>query len=128
MRSYDAMVAASAWLPGSHEEGGSAILALPDPRRRAAAIDVGALVIGAADGDRRAWEQLVVGYSDLVSAITTAHRLSESDSARVRATVWRRLERNLGKIRQPDRIGAWLGAVVRDECVKVIAAAAANAA
>jgi len=97
-------------------------------RSHPAICDVGALVIGAADGDRRAWAQLVLAYSELVSAITTAHRLSESDSARVRATVWRRLDRSLGKIRQPDRIGAWLGAVTRDECVRALTTAAARAA
>jgi hypothetical protein len=80
--------------------------------------DVGALVTGAADGDRWAWEQLVTGYSGLVASITAAHRLTDLESARVRVAVWHRLSRNLGKIRQPDRVATWLGAVARDECVK----------
>jgi hypothetical protein len=80
--------------------------------------DVGALVTGAADGDRWAWEQLVSGHSGLVAAITAAHRLTDVESARVRVAVWHRLSRNLGKIRQPDRVATWLGAVARDECVK----------
>jgi|HubBroStandDraft_6_1064221.scaffolds.fasta_scaffold565335_2 hypothetical protein len=85
--------------------------------------DVGALVVGAADGDRRAWEQLVTGYSALVASITAAHRLTDLESARVRVAVWHRLSRNLGKIRQPDRVATWLGAVARDECVKALGAA-----
>jgi len=80
--------------------------------------DIGALVTGAADGDRWAWERLVTGYSGLVASITAAHRLTDLESARVRVAVWHRLSRNLGKIRQPDRVATWLSAVARDECVK----------
>jgi len=97
-------------------------------RRLTPAHDVGALVIRAADGDRWSWEQLVVGYSHVVSSITAAHRLTEAEAARVRARVWRRLDRNLTRIRQPDRVGIWLGAVARDECVKALTTSACNAA
>jgi DNA-directed RNA polymerase specialized sigma24 family protein len=90
--------------------------------------DVGGLVIGAADGDDDAWQELVTRYSDLVSSVTGAHHLNEADVARVSARVWRRLGRQLGKIRQPDRVGAWLGAVTRDECVKALATSAHHAA
>jgi hypothetical protein len=90
--------------------------------------DIGDLVIGAADGDCRAWEELVASYSDLVSSITVAHRLNVEDTARVQATVWIRLGRNLAKFRQPDLVGAWLGAVVRDECVKALATPKCTAA
>jgi hypothetical protein len=86
------------------------------------------LVIGAADGDPWAWEELVANYSGLVSSITGAHRLRKVDEARVQTMVWRRLDRNLGKIRHPDRVGAWLGAVARDECVKVLSTSARSAA
>ncbi len=105
---------------------------LPDGSAAAAnrpsCIDVGGLVIGAADGDTRAWEELVAGYSGLVTSITVAHRLNAVDTAQVRSVVWRRLDRNLAKIRQPDRVGAWLGAVARDECVKALADPARHAA
>jgi DNA-directed RNA polymerase specialized sigma24 family protein len=90
--------------------------------------DIGSLVIGAADGDRQAWSQLVAHFAELVSSIASAHRLDEVDAARVRTTVWRRLDRNLGKIRQPDRVGTWLGAVARDECVKALSSSARRAA
>ncbi len=90
--------------------------------------DVGRLVIGAADGDRSAWNELVANYAGLVSSITRAHRLTEADAARVRTMVWRRLDRNLGRIRHPDRVGAWLGAVARDESVKALNTSARSAA
>lgn len=90
--------------------------------------DVGGLVIAAADGHDWAWDELVARYSDLVSSITVAHRLNPADAARVRATAWRRLGRNLGQIRQPDRVAVWLGAVARDECVQALTNAARSAA
>lgn len=90
--------------------------------------DVGELVIAAADGEDWAWDALVARYSDLVSSITVAHRLNPIDGARVRATVWRRLGRNLGQIRQPDLVAVWLGAVTREECVKALTNAGRSAA
>jgi hypothetical protein len=97
-------------------------------KNRPSRSDVGQLVIGAADGDCRAWDELVASYSDLVSSITMAHRLNVEDAARVEAAAWIRLGHNLGKIRQPDRVGAWLGAVVRDECVKALTTSRCTAA
>jgi hypothetical protein len=82
--------------------------------------DVGGLVIGAADGDDWAWQRLVSHFSDLVASVAGAHRLNEEDVARVSAKVWQRLGGDLGRIRRPDRVGAWLGAVTRDECVKAL--------
>jgi hypothetical protein len=105
--------------------GGSSTSSAED---RSPRLDIGALVISAADGDRDAWELLVTSYSALVSSITEAHGLDQFEAARVRATVWRRLDRNLGKIRQPDRVGAWVGAVARDECVKVLTTSERRAA
>ncbi|MDQ6616960.1 MAG: hypothetical protein M3083_19980 [Actinomycetota bacterium] len=90
--------------------------------------DVGSLVIGAADGDASAWAELVANYSGLVSSVITAHRLSGADGARVREAVWLRLGQDLGTIRRPDRVGTWLAAVTRDECVKELRASARTAA
>jgi hypothetical protein len=82
---------------------------------------MGAVVMDAADGDRGAWDALVDGYAALVSTMTAAHRLDESDTASVQAQVWRRLDRELRRLRQPDQVGAWLAAVTRDECVRALA-------
>lgn len=81
----------------------------------------------AADGDRGAWNALVDNFAGLVSTITMAHRLDESDTAWVQAEVWRRLDRELHRLRQPDRVGAWLAAVTRDECVRTLARRPARA-
>lgn len=89
---------------------------------------VGDLVIGAAERDTWAWQQLVARFSGLIASITASHRLDEADSARVAASVWRRLDDDLDRIRRPDRIATWLGAVTRDECVKVLTNAPRRAA
>jgi hypothetical protein len=82
---------------------------------------VGTVVMDAADGDRGAWEALVEGYAGLVSTMTAAHQLDESDTVSVQAQVWRRLDRQLRRLRQPDRVGTWLAAVTRDECLRALA-------
>jgi DNA-directed RNA polymerase specialized sigma24 family protein len=88
------------------------------------ASDVGGLVMWAADGDERAWHELVRRYSPLVSSIMRAHRLSNAEATEVNDAVWLRLDGHIGRIRQPDRVGAWLAAVARDECVRKLTGSA----
>ena len=80
----------------------------------------GALLRAAADGDQRAWNALVSRFSGLVWSIARAHRLSASDASDVSQTAWLRLVENLGRIRDPDRVGAWLATTTRNECLRVI--------
>ncbi|HEV3400222.1 MAG TPA: sigma-70 family RNA polymerase sigma factor [Acidimicrobiales bacterium] len=81
---------------------------------------VGALVRAAADGDQPAWAALVERFSGLVWAVARAHRLSRADAADVSQTTWMRLVEHLGDIRDPERVGAWLSATARHECLRVI--------
>jgi RNA polymerase sigma factor (sigma-70 family) len=81
---------------------------------------VGALVRAAADGDQAAWGALVERFSGLVWAVARAHRLSRADAADVSQTTWMRLVEHLGDIRDPERVGAWLSATARHECLRVI--------
>ncbi len=81
---------------------------------------VGALVRAAADGDQAAWGALVERFSGLVWAVARAHRLSRADAADVSQTTWMRLVEHLGDIRHPERVGAWLSATARHECLRVI--------
>jgi RNA polymerase sigma factor (sigma-70 family) len=81
---------------------------------------VGALVRAAADGDQAAWAALVDRFSGLVWAVARAHRLSRADAADVSQTTWMRLVEHLGDIRDPERVGAWLSATARHECLRVI--------
>jgi RNA polymerase sigma factor (sigma-70 family) len=76
----------------------------------------GDLVRAAAAGDRAAWDQLVDGYSGLLWSITSAYRLRHGDAADVVQTVWLRLLEHLDRIRDPDRVAAWLATTARREC------------
>jgi RNA polymerase sigma factor (sigma-70 family) len=78
----------------------------------------------AASGDHVAWNQLVERYNRLVWATARSHRLSDADAADVVQTTWLRLVENLGRIQDPDRIGAWLATTARRESLRVLAVSA----
>ena len=80
--------------------------------------DTGKLVRGAADGDEVAWRGLVARFSNLVWAVARAHRLGHADAADVYQTTWLRLAEHIGRIEQPDRVGAWLATAARRECLQ----------
>lgn len=79
----------------------------------------GDLVHRAVTGDEAAWKALVDRFSGLVWSICRAHALDPGDAADVSQTVWLRLVDHLGRIREPDRVGAWLAATARHECLRV---------
>lgn len=85
-----------------------------------AGADDAELVAAAAKGDADAWNALVSRFSGLVWSIARAHRLGQADAADVSQTVWLRLVENLERIRQPERVGAWLATTTRNECLRVI--------
>lgn len=82
--------------------------------------DEGTLVRAAAAGDQAAWDALVKRFAGLVWSIARAHRLGSADAADVSQTAWLRLVENLGRLRDPDRVGAWLATTTRNECLRVI--------
>jgi len=84
--------------------------------------DVAALVRRAADGDRMAWERLVSQYERLIWSITVEFKLGESDAADVSQTTWLRLLEHVDRIQHPDRVGSWLAATARNECLRNLAA------
>jgi len=85
-------------------------------------LDVVALVRRAAVGDRPAWESLVAQYSRLIWSITVDFKLPESDAADVVQTTWLRLLEHIDRIQHPDRVGSWLAATARNECLRSLAA------
>ncbi len=76
----------------------------------------------AADGDRHAWNRLVGQYGRLIWSITARFKLSESDAADVVQTTWMRLIEHIDRIEQPDRVGSWLAATARNECLRHVSA------
>ena len=90
--------------------------------RDASAPDIAGLVRGAAEGDKRAWERLVDQYARLIWSITSDFKLIESDAADVAQTTWLRLLEHIDRIEYPDRVGSWLAATARNECLRSLAA------
>jgi RNA polymerase sigma factor (sigma-70 family) len=74
----------------------------------------------AATGDEHAWDEIVDRFSGLVWATARAHRLSRDDAADVAQTTWLRLVENLDRIREPERLGAWLATTARNESLRLI--------
>lgn len=79
-----------------------------------------ALVRQAAYGDQQAWAGLVKRFASLVWAVARGHGLSQADAADVSQTTWLRLAEQLDRIRDPDRLGAWLATTARRECLRTL--------
>lgn len=92
-----------------------------EPKEKVDAVDVAQLVRRAAEGDRGAWERLVDKYARLIWAITRDFKLSESDAADVAQATWLRLLEHIDRIEYPDRVGSWLAATARNECLRSLA-------
>jgi RNA polymerase sigma factor (sigma-70 family) len=82
--------------------------------------DVAALVEAAAGGDQQAWNALVDKFAPTVWAIARGHRLNAADAGDVCQTTWLRLVEHLGRLQQPDRVGAWLATTARRESLRVL--------
>jgi len=82
--------------------------------------DVGVLVRSAASGDKTAWTTLVQHFSGLVWSVARAHRLGSADAEEVFQITWLRLTENMTRLKDPDRVGAWLATTARNESLKVI--------
>jgi RNA polymerase sigma factor (sigma-70 family) len=78
------------------------------------------LVAAAAIGNQEAWDALVDRFGGLVWSIARAHRLGDADAADVSQTTWLRLVEHLGRLRDPESVGAWLATTARHECLRLI--------
>lgn len=84
--------------------------------------DIAALVERAAEGDRWAWERLIDQYARLIWSITRDFKLAESDAADVFQVTWLRLLEHINRLDYPDRVGSWLAATARNECLRSVTA------
>jgi RNA polymerase sigma factor (sigma-70 family) len=82
--------------------------------------DLSELVGAAAQGDQRAWEGLVERFSGLVWSVARAYGLREADAADVAQTAWLRLVEHLHRVRDPQRVGAWLATTARHEALRML--------
>lgn len=83
---------------------------------------VAQLVRRAADGDKEAWNRLVGQYGRLIWSITRDFKLVDSDAADVVQTTWMRLIEHIDRLEYPERVGSWLAATARNECLRNLAA------
>ena len=82
-----------------------------------------ALVVRAAEGDQRAWDEIVERYAPLVYAICARYRLASHDIEDVGQTVWLLLVEHLDKLREPAALPGWLATTTARECLRVVKAA-----
>jgi len=80
--------------------------------------DIASLLHAASRGEQSAWNEIVERFQGLVWATARAHRLSHADAADVAQTTWLRLVEHLDRIRDPERLGAWLATTARRECLR----------
>jgi RNA polymerase sigma factor (sigma-70 family) len=81
-----------------------------------------ALVARAADGDQRAWNELVDRYAPLVWSTCNRYQLNRHDIDDVGQNVWLLLVEQLGNLRQPAALPGWLATTTQRECLKVLRA------
>src|SRR5437867_202598 len=81
---------------------------------------VAGLVAAAAAGDEGAWSRLVDHFAGLVWSVIRGYRMSVADSADVSQTTWMRLAEHIHRVREPERIGAWLATTAGRECLRMI--------
>jgi RNA polymerase sigma factor (sigma-70 family) len=81
---------------------------------------VAALVAAAAGGDEGAWSRLVDHFAGLVWSVIRGYRMSSADAADASQTTWLRLAEHIHKVREPERIGAWLATTAGRECLRLI--------
>jgi RNA polymerase sigma factor (sigma-70 family) len=82
--------------------------------------DIAHLLERAADGDPRAWEEILSRYSALVSATVRSFRLQEADTQDAIQATWLRLAQNVHRIQHPNRLGGWLATTTRRECLHIL--------
>ncbi|HVF13398.1 MAG TPA: sigma-70 family RNA polymerase sigma factor [Acidimicrobiales bacterium] len=80
----------------------------------------GVLVRAAREGDAAAWDALVARFAGRVRIVARSYRLSDADAEDVSQVTWLRLVANLDKIRDPDRVGAWLDTTASHEALRII--------
>ena len=78
------------------------------------------LLARAAQGDQRAWDDLVGQHSSLLHAVARSFRLDGADAADVVQTTWLRLLEHLDRIEDPARLVGWLVTTARRESLRVL--------
>jgi RNA polymerase sigma factor (sigma-70 family) len=81
-------------------------------------MSVAELLAAAAAGSQAAWDGLVDRYGRLVWSVVRGFRLDAATAADVTQTVWLRLVEHCTRIRDPERLPAWLATTARNESIR----------
>ncbi|RJQ78030.1 sigma-70 family RNA polymerase sigma factor [Pseudonocardiaceae bacterium YIM PH 21723] len=73
----------------------------------------------AAQGDEKAWAELVAWYERLLWSVARGYRLCQDDVEEVCQLTWIRLSERLGQIREPAKLAGWLATVARREAMRL---------
>jgi RNA polymerase sigma factor (sigma-70 family) len=79
-----------------------------------------ALVAAAAAGEPQAWSQIIDRYAVLIRSVCRSHRLADADADDVAQLTWLRAVEHIGRLRDPDRFGAWVATTARHECLRLL--------
>lgn len=90
------------------------------PRLRCLAVDNADLLDRVGRGESQAWDELVGQFAGLVWSVARTYRLGSAATDDVVQTVWLRLAEHCGRIRQPERLAAWLATTTRNEALRMI--------
>ncbi|MGQ0717214.1 MAG: RNA polymerase sigma factor [Pseudonocardiales bacterium] len=82
--------------------------------------DTAALLLAAGQGDRSAWDEIVLRYGGFVSATVRSFRLQDADALDAIQMTWLRLMTSLHRVQDPERLSGWLATTARRECLSIL--------
>lgn len=85
-----------------------------------AELGVTELVAAAGRREQQAWNELMRRYGGLVRSVVGRYRLQEADAADAVQSTWCTAVEQLGSVRDPERLGAWLSTTASRECLALI--------
>jgi len=85
-----------------------------------AGVDAEQLLSRVVAGEEAAWHEVVDRYAGLVWSVARSYRLPGAVTDDVVQTVWLRLTEHAARIRQADRLAAWLATTTRNEALRAV--------
>lgn len=71
-------------------------------------------------GEPGAWADLVRSYGPLVWTVARRAGLSDDDVAEVYQITWRVVVQDLGRLRDPERLGLWIGRIAHFQSMRML--------
>lgn len=78
------------------------------------------VIAGCLEGESAAWEALIARYQGFLFSIARDFGLAQSDAEDVFQNVCLKLCLHLHELRDRDKLMAWLGAMMRQECQRLL--------